>query len=32
LLIGTCQPDEFAKALEKIGVVIPSKRELDMLF
>ena len=31
-IIGTCQPDEFAKALEKIGLIIPTKRELDMLF
>ena len=30
--IGTCEPEEFAKALEKIGVTIPSKKDLDMLF
>ena len=30
--IGTCEPDEFAKALEKIGVAIPSKKDLQMLF
>jgi Ca2+-binding EF-hand superfamily protein len=32
MITGTCQPDEFAKALEKIGVLINSKRDLDMLF
>lgn len=30
--IGTCEPEEFAKALEKLGVVIPTKRDLDALF
>lgn len=29
---GTCEPEEFVKAIEKIGVVIPSKKEADILF
>lgn len=32
MLIGTCEPDEFQKAIEKIGVTIPSKKDLQMLF
>lgn len=32
LILGTCEPDEFSKALEKLGVVIPSKKDLDNLF
>ena len=28
MIIGTCEPEEFQKALEKIGVVIPSKKDL----
>ena len=30
--LGTCEPEEFQKAIEKIGVVIPSKKDLQMLF
>jgi len=29
---GTVDPDEFAKAIEKIGIMIPTKQDLDMLF
>jgi len=29
---GTVEPDEFAKAIEKIGIQIPTKSDLDMLF
>lgn len=29
---GTCQPDEFQKAIEKIGVQLPSKKEITLLF
>ena len=29
---GTVEPDEFAKAIEKIGIMIPTKHDLDMLF
>jgi Ca2+-binding EF-hand superfamily protein len=29
---GTVEPDEFAKAIEKIGIQIPTKQDLDMLF
>ena len=29
---GTCQPEEFAKALEKVGVQINSKKDLTSLF
>lgn len=32
LIIGTCEPEEFAKALEKIGVFVPSKKDLQNLF
>lgn len=28
-IIGVCEPAEFQKALEKIGVAIPSKRDLE---
>jgi len=30
--VGTCEPEEFQKAIEKIGVTIPSKKDLQMLF
>ncbi len=30
--LGTCEPEEFQKAIEKIGVSIPSKRDLQTLF
>jgi Ca2+-binding EF-hand superfamily protein len=29
---GTVEPDEFAKAIEKIGIMIPTKQDLDTLF
>jgi len=29
---GTIEPDEFAKAIEKIGIMIPTKQDLDALF
>merc|ERR1711975_77040 len=29
---GTVEPEEFAKAIEKIGIQIPTKQDLDMLF
>lgn len=29
---GTVEPDEFAKAIEKIGIMIPTKQDLDALF
>jgi len=29
---GSVDPDEFAKAIEKIGIMIPTKQDLDMLF
>lgn len=29
---GTVEPDEFAKAIEKIGIQIPTQRDLDTLF
>lgn len=29
---GTVEPDEFAKAIEKIGITIPTKQDLDALF
>lgn len=32
IVIGTCELDEFQKALEKIGVTIPNKKDLNMLF
>jgi Ca2+-binding EF-hand superfamily protein len=32
LIKGVCEPEEFAKALEKIGIAIPSKKDLEMLF
>lgn len=32
LTLGTCEPEEFQKAIEKIGVSIPSKKDLMMLF
>jgi len=28
----TVEPDEFAKAIEKIGIMIPTKQDLDALF
>ena len=31
-MIGTCEPEEFQKAIEKIGVTIPTKKDLEMLF
>mgnify|MGYP001017634589 CR=1 FL=1 len=31
-MLGTCEPDEFKKAIEKIGVTIPSQKDLMMLF
>lgn len=30
--VGTCEPEEFQKAIEKIGVAINSKKDLQMLF
>jgi Ca2+-binding EF-hand superfamily protein len=30
--IGTCEPEEFLKALEKIGMQLPSKAEVTKLF
>ena len=32
VLLGTCEPDEFKKAIEKIGVAIPTQKDLMMLF
>jgi hypothetical protein len=29
---GSVEPDEFAKACEKIGILIPTKQDLDALF
>jgi hypothetical protein len=29
---GEVEPDEFAKAIEKIGIMIPTKQDLDALF
>jgi len=29
---GTVEPDEFAKSIEKIGIIIPTKQDLDALF
>lgn len=29
---GTVEPEEFAKAVEKIGIMIPTKQDLDALF
>merc|ERR1712086_198744 len=29
---GTVEPDEFAKAIEKIGIQIPTKADLNTLF
>jgi Ca2+-binding EF-hand superfamily protein len=29
---GSVEPDEFAKAIEKIGIMIPTKQDLDALF
>lgn len=29
---GTVEPDEFAKAVEKIGIMIPTKQDLEALF
>jgi len=29
---GTVEPDEFAKAIEKIGIMIPTQQDLDALF
>lgn len=29
---GSVEPDEFAKAVEKIGIQIPTQRDLDTLF
>jgi len=29
---GTVEPDEFAKAIEKIGIQIPTKKDLNALF
>jgi len=29
---GTVEPDEFAKAIEKIGIMIPTRQDLDALF
>jgi len=29
---GAVEPDEFAKAIEKIGIIIPTKQDLDALF
>jgi len=29
---GVVEPEEFAKAIEKIGIMIPTKQDLDALF
>jgi Ca2+-binding EF-hand superfamily protein len=29
---GSIEPEEFAKAIEKIGIMIPTKQDLDALF
>jgi len=29
---GTIEPEEFGKAIEKVGIMIPTKRDLDSLF
>jgi len=29
---GTVEPEEFAKAIEKIGIMIPTRQDLDALF
>jgi len=29
---GSVEPDEFAKAIEKIGIMIPTKQDVDALF
>jgi len=29
---GSCEPEEFAKAIEKIGIMIPTRQDLDSLF
>ena len=29
---GTVEPDEFAKAVEKIGIMIPTRQDLEALF
>jgi len=29
---GTVEPDEFAKAVEKIGIMIPTRQDLDTLY
>jgi Ca2+-binding EF-hand superfamily protein len=29
---GSVEPDEFAKAIEKIGIQIPTQKDLNMLF
>lgn len=29
---GTVEPEEFAKAIEKIGIMIPTKQDVDALF
>jgi len=29
---GVVEPDEFAKAIEKIGIQIPTKQDLNLLF
>jgi Ca2+-binding EF-hand superfamily protein len=31
-ILGTCEPEEFTKALEKIGLQLPSKAEVTKLF
>lgn len=31
-VLGVCEPAEFQKAMEKIGVAIPSKRDVEALF
>jgi hypothetical protein len=30
--LGVCEPAEFAKAMEKVGVVVPTKGDLTKLF
>ena len=31
-LLGTCEPNEFQKAIEKIGVSVGSKKDVETLF
>jgi Ca2+-binding EF-hand superfamily protein len=31
-ILGTCEPHEFSKALEKIGIVVGNKKDIETLF